>query len=92
MAFQNDGLMVQEYTYDFAVDGGAQGSIILNAKSGAHNIPVGAVVKEVGALVLTSVTSLGSATCEWGTSADTDGYSGTAIAKPRWLQVMCKMV
>jgi len=81
MPFKNDGMQVQEYTYDFAVDGGATGSIILSAKAGASNIPIGAMVHGCDALVETSVTSGGSATCEWGTSGDTDGYSGTAVAK-----------
>jgi hypothetical protein len=78
---KNAGMNVQEYVYDFSVDGGAQGSIILSDKNGYANLPVGAYVHGVYAKVVTSVTSGGSATCEWGTSGDTDGYSGTAIAK-----------
>lgn len=81
MPFKNDGVQVQEYVYDFAVDGGAQGSIILSDKAGASNLPVGAMVLGCDAKVITAVLSGGSATCEWGTSGDTDGYSGTAIAK-----------
>lgn len=74
-------MQVQEYVYDFAVDGGAQGTINLAAKAGVDPLPVGAVVKGVSARVITSVLSGGSATAEWGSTADTDGYSGTAIAK-----------
>jgi hypothetical protein len=80
-AFKNDGVQVAEYMYDFSVDGGAQGSIILSDKAGKANLPVGAMVLGCHARVLTAVTSGGSATCEWGTSGDTDGYSGTAVAK-----------
>lgn len=79
--FKNAGVQVQEYVYDFAVDGGAQGTIVLSDKDNVDPLPIGAVLKGVTALVLTSVTSLGSATMEWGTSDDTDGYSGAAIAK-----------
>lgn len=80
-SWKNDGLHVQEYVYDFAVDGGAASVVNLAAKAGVDPLPIGAVVKGVSALVVTSVTSGGSATCEWGSTADTDGYSGTAIAK-----------
>lgn len=81
MAFKNDGVQVQEYVYDFSADGGAQGSIVLSSKAGYDPLPVGAIVKHVTAKVVTGVTSGGSATCEWGNGDDTDGYSGTAIAK-----------
>lgn len=80
MSFKNDGLQVEHYVYDFAVDGGAVSTIDLSAKAGKSPLPVGAVVQSVLAWVETAVTSNGSATCEWGNS-DTDGYSGTAIAK-----------
>lgn len=78
---KNSGVKVQEYVYDFAVDGGATGNHILSAKAGQLPVPVGSVIKGVTAKVVTAVTSGGSATAEWGTLADTDGYSGTAIAK-----------
>lgn len=78
--FKNGGLNVQEYVYDFAVDGGAVSSIDLSTKDGFNALPEGAIVRAVTAKVLTACTSGGSATVEWGNSADTDGYSGTAIA------------
>jgi hypothetical protein len=77
--FKNQ-MHVQEYVYDFAVDGGAVGAIDLSAKAGMNLIPTGAVVQHVGAKVITACTSGGSATVAWGPSADADGYSGAAKA------------
>jgi len=69
---------VQEYVWDFAVDGGAQGTFDLSAKDGANLIPVGAVVTEVTAIVLTEVDSAADgSTIIYGPTADADGYSGT---------------
>ena len=72
---------VQEYVYDFSVDGGANGTAInLHAKDNKAVIPVGAVIKSVVAKVVTACTSGGSATVAWGNEDDEDGYSGSAIA------------
>ena len=73
-------IQVQEYVWDFAVDGGAVGAFNLHAKDNKAVIPVGAIVKRVLAKVLTTCTSGGSATLIWGNGSDTDGFSGTAIA------------
>ena len=78
--FKNAGLNVQEYVYDFAVDGGATGEIILSNKANREPIPVGAVIKAVTLKVLTTFTSDGSATLEWGNGDDPNGYSGATIA------------
>ncbi len=78
--FKNQGVCVQEYVYDFSVDGGAASTIVLSDKSGVDPLPVGAIVKQVTAKVLTAFTSGGSATLAWGHGGDPDGYSGTAIA------------
>lgn len=80
MAFRNDGLHVQQYIYDFDVDGGAQGEIFLSSKAGYAPIPNGAIIKAVTMKVVTAFTSGGSATLAWGNDDDPDGYSGTAIA------------
>ena len=81
MSFSNDGIQVQEYVYDFAVDGGVSGTAInLSDKAGYAPLPNGAVVKGVTALVLTSVSGT-SSTVSWGDETDTDGYSGTTIAE-----------
>lgn len=70
---------VSEYLYDFAVDGGAIGTIVLSSKNGKNPLPVGAIVKHVTDRVLTACTSGGSATVSWGNNTVT-AYSGTAIA------------
>ncbi len=77
--FKNE-MLSQEYVYDFAVDGGAISLIDLSAKAGYKPLPVGALIQNVYANVVTAVTSVGSATVSWG-NADVDGYSGTAKAK-----------
>lgn len=80
MAFKNDGLNVQQYIYDFAVDGGTAGEIFLSSKAGYAPIPNGAIIKAVTAQVLTAVVGT-SSTLAWGNDDDPDGYSGTAIAE-----------
>jgi len=70
---------VQEYLYDFAVDGGAIGTIVLSSKKGKNPLPVDAIVTGVTARVLTAPLSTGSATISWGNNTVT-AYSGTAIA------------
>lgn len=77
---------LQEYVYDFAVDGGTKDSNInLHAKDGKSRIPVGAIIKGVTARVLTAVEG-SSSTVSWGTDADEDGYSGTTIAEATLVQ------
>jgi hypothetical protein len=71
-------LLIQEYLYDFAVDGGAMGTKVLSDKNGRAPLPVGAILKSVTAQVITACVGA-TATVEWG-NADTDGYSGAAIA------------
>lgn len=71
---------VQEYVYDFAVDGGSQGTISLSSKAGYTSLPDKAIVSEVVAYVETACTSGGSATLEWGNTTDPNGYSGATVA------------
>lgn len=78
--FSNDGKHIEQYVYDFSVDGGAAGAINLHAKERKSVIPVGAIIKAVTAKVLTTLTSGGSATLAWGNGDDADGYSGTTAA------------
>ena len=73
----NKGIQIQEYTYDFAVDGGAVSTIDLSSN---NVLPEGAVVMDCWARVITACTSGGSATIAWGPTSDADGLSGTAIA------------
>lgn len=71
---------VNEYVYDFAVDGGTVGAKNLHAKDNKAVLPVGAIIKAVTAKVVTQCTSTGSATVAWGNGNDADGFSGSAIA------------
>lgn len=80
MVSANDGVLVQEFVYDVAVDGGALGEKALHAKANSAVIPVGAIIRQVVAHVVTACTSTGSATVVWGNGNDKDGYSGTLIA------------
>lgn len=79
MSFKN--LMhTAEYVYDFTVDGGAQGEIVLSDKATKAPVPVGAIKTAVRTKVLVAFTSGGSATLAYGNGDDADGYSGAAIA------------
>jgi hypothetical protein len=85
MPHKNDNMLVQEYVYDFDVDGGVKdAAIVLSDKERAEPLPVGAIVKAVTCKVLTQLLSDGSATIVWGNGDDQDGYSGpntgTAVA------------
>lgn len=78
--FKNDGVQVQEYVYDFAVDGGVKDvAIDLSAKDGFDPVPIGAIIKGVTAEVETAAVGA-TATVAWGNGDDADGYSGTTIA------------
>ena len=79
-ALKNVGLQVQEFVYDFDVDGGAQGAINLHAKDGMSVLPAGAVIRAVRAKVLAQLTSGGAAVLSWGNGDDADGFSGAAQA------------
>lgn len=79
-AFKNSGIQVQEYVYDFAVDGGGTGEKFLSSKTGYDPLPVGAIVLGVVAHVVTAVVG-SSSTLAWGNDDNAAGYSGTAIAE-----------
>lgn len=74
MPFGNNGIQVQEYVYDFAVDGGAVSTISLSGKANKDPLPAGAIVMDCVMRVLTAFTSGGSATLAIGNTADDDGY------------------
>lgn len=77
----NKGLLQQEYVYDFAVDGGATGTIDLSAKAGYAPVPVGAVITDFHYYVETAVTTSASGTLAFGNGDNDDGYvSATAAA------------
>lgn len=79
MGFRNAGKLVQEYIYDFAVDGGNTGAIDLSAKAGYDPLPQGAIVTDVHLKVITAVTGT-SSTVAVGNTTDPDGYM-VAIAE-----------
>lgn len=74
MAFRNAGMQVQEYVYDFAVDGGVYTSpFILSNKAGYSPLPVGAIVLDMAFHVVTAIVG-SSSTIICGDGTDTDGY------------------
>lgn len=73
LGFKNDGVLVQEYFYDFAADGGAIGTVTLSAKDGKAPLPVGAIVLNSTTWVKDAVTSGGAATVSIGLGTDVDG-------------------
>lgn len=82
MSFKNAGLHVQEYVYDFAADGGVNGSnITLSAKDNKDPLPLGSIIKGVTAKVITAIVGSGSSTVSWGIEGTANGYSGTTIAE-----------
>lgn len=60
MSFKNDGVQVQEYEYDFAVDGGATGVISLSSKANKASLPDGCVVTRAWVKVDTSFEGSGA--------------------------------
>ena len=73
-------IKAREYVYDFDVSGGTFGTAInLDELPGQTKMPIGSIILDVVAKVVTAPTSLGSATCEWGNEDDPNGYSNTAI-------------
>ncbi len=74
MSFKNDGVQIEEYVYDFDVDGGAISTISLSAKAGAKSLPLGAMVLDVIVYVETAVAAPGSLTMDVGNTTNGDGY------------------
>lgn len=73
--FRNEGGTVQEYLYDFDVDGGAiSPAIDLSAKAGYKTLPNPCIVKQVSLYVVTACTSGGSATLDVGNTTAEAGY------------------
>lgn len=68
---KNAGLQVQEYEWDFAVQGGATGSFELSARPNKAPIEIGAIVKAVDIKVMTAVTGAGSAAIGSGAASAT---------------------
>lgn len=81
MTVISNKIHLQEFIYDFAVDGGTKdANIVLSDKAGYDPIPVGAIIQSVTAVVVTAISGT-SSTVSWGSVTDPDGYSGTTIAE-----------
>jgi hypothetical protein len=65
---------VEEFVYDFAVDGGAIGFIDLSAKAGEVVLDVGTVIEKVEWKVITAPTSAGAATISVGDNGSNARY------------------
>jgi len=78
--FKNDGLQVQEYEYDFAVDGGLVSAIDLSAKAGSRVLPQGAFVKAVHYSVETAIVGTSSTLAAGNTTSATVYEAATAEA------------
>lgn len=75
MGYAKGQLIRKEFTWNYAVDGGAVSTITLGADDfGGDTLPEGFVVTKVGADVLTAVTSAGTPTVVLGNTGDPDGY------------------
>lgn len=77
MAHEKNLVLVQEYEYDFAVDGGATGVIDLSAKANKSVLPVGAVRVSSHVIIQTAFVGSG-ASAKFGTTADTADYAANA--------------
>lgn len=71
-------VQIQEYLYDFSVDGGAQGAIVLSDKANKNPIPVGAVIQRCFARVITQPVGV-SGTLKWG-NGNGDYHAAVAVA------------
>ncbi len=78
--FKNDGPEVQEYEYDFDVDGGLVSALDLSAKAGAKVLPIGAFVKAVYYSVETAIVGTSSTLAAGNTTSATTYEAATAEA------------
>lgn len=77
MSFIKGQLLVNEYEYDFAVDGGATGVFNLSAKDNKSVMPVGAIRKATHVLVQTALVGV-SASAKVGTTASDADFAADA--------------
>lgn len=77
MAHIKNQLVVQEYEYDFAVDGGATGVKTLSSKANKTTLPEGAVRVQSHVLVQTALEG-SSASAKVGTTASDADYAANA--------------
>ena len=80
MAMIKNQVLVQEYEYDFAVDGGATGVKTLSAKDNKVVLPTGAVRISSHVLVQTALAGVGASAKVGTTASDVDYAALAAIA------------
>jgi hypothetical protein len=79
MSFKNE-LLVQEYEYDFARDGGATGVFRLDLEANKSALPVGAVLKEANVVVQTALAGAGASAKLGSVASDALYKANAAIA------------
>lgn len=84
-----DTVRRSRWSYDFAVDGGAIGTISLRSSSNA--IPIRAVIVNAYVYVITALTSGGAATVGTHVNAANDIVSDTAIGGAPWSSTGLKL-
>lgn len=77
MAHEKNLVLVQEYEYDFDVDGGATGVINLSSKANKATLPAGALRISSHVLVQTAFAGA-SASAKFGTTASDADYAANA--------------
>jgi hypothetical protein len=70
----------QEFVWDFSVDGGAISTIVLSNKNNKNPMPVGAIVKDVTAQVITPITTGTGGTLSWGYTGGVTAYKTATAA------------
>lgn len=63
-----------KYVYDFAVSGGAIGTIVIPAELSWIALAEGVIIKDMTLRVITGFTSAGTPTVTFGNSSDVDGF------------------
>lgn len=78
MAFPKNQFLVQEYEYDYSVDGGATGVIDLSAKANKEELPTGAVRVSSHVIVQSALLGGAGASAKVGTTANDADYAANA--------------
>lgn len=79
MSFEKNVKQVISYVYDFAVDGGAVGALVLRPE-GPNKLRPGLLIESLELKMITAMTSGGSATAVIGDGSDADGFFTTIFA------------
>lgn len=79
MSFEKNVKQTISFEYDFAIDGGAVGAIVLRPEA-VNVMRPGLLIESVEIKMLTAMTSGGSATAVIGENTDPDGFFTTVFA------------